>query len=104
VTYFMYQSPSQAERPRSRAEQQEIDRANGELAAAFSQLGHSVATPWRSLRRALRGGQARRLMSARQAPRRGAAARVDGVVPRVAKPDDYAMACSLASFSPDCTR
>ena len=104
VTYFMYQSLSQAERPRSRAEQQEIDRVNAELAAAFAQLGRGVATPWRSLRRTLHGGQGSRLMFARRTARPRPAARVDGVVPCAAEPEDYAMACSLASSSTDCTR
>jgi hypothetical protein len=103
VTYFMYQSLIQAERPKSAAEQRQIDRANGELAAAFAELGHSAAAPWRRLRRTLYRGQRRPLMSAPR-PLRRTDARVDGLVPHVSEPEDYGSICSPASSSPDCTR
>lgn len=51
--YVIYRGLSQAKRPRTDAQQREIDRVNGELAAALAQLGHSAATPWRSVRHAL---------------------------------------------------
>ena len=43
---------SQAERNKTTAEQREIDVRNGELAAALAGLWHSLAAPWRFLRRA----------------------------------------------------
>jgi hypothetical protein len=48
VIYRTYE----AERPKTRAEQREIDRINGEFAAAIAQLSHSFAVPWRAVRRA----------------------------------------------------
>jgi hypothetical protein len=50
VSYRTYE----AERPKTQAEQSEIDRVNGEFAAAIAQLSHSLAAPWRAARRAWR--------------------------------------------------
>jgi hypothetical protein len=47
VIYRTYE----AERPKTQAEQREIDRINGEFAAAIAQLSHSFAVPWRAVRR-----------------------------------------------------
>ena len=46
VIYRTYE----AERPKTQAEQREIDRMNGEVAAAIAQLWHSLAAPWRAVR------------------------------------------------------
>ena len=50
VIYRTYE----AERPKTQAEQREIDRINAEFAAAIAQLSHSLAAPWRAARRAWR--------------------------------------------------
>jgi hypothetical protein len=50
VIYRTYE----AGRPKTQAEQREIDRINGEFAAAIAQLSHSLAAPWRAARRAWR--------------------------------------------------
>jgi hypothetical protein len=46
--YLIYQ----AERPRSRAEQQQVDIANAELVGAVSRRWHALAAPLRALRSA----------------------------------------------------
>lgn len=50
VIYRTYE----AGRPKTQAEQREIDRINGEFAAAIAQLSHSLAAPWRAARQARR--------------------------------------------------
>jgi len=66
ISYLIYQ----AERPRSRAEQREVDMRAGELAAVFWRLG-------RSLRRSVTGRQ-----EARQEDQRPATAAVSCAIPR----------------------
>lgn len=104
MTFFISQTLSQAGRPRTQAEQREIDRANSELVAAFAQLGHSVATPWRSLRQALDGGRRRPARAARREPGRRFDAGVVGLVPHAELPADSVQSGDLASCSPNRTR
>lgn len=66
MSYFIYQS-GQADRTRSAAEQQRIDRVNAELVRTFAELGHGAATPWRSLRQAIHRGR-RPVLADRPAP------------------------------------
>lgn len=104
MTYFIYQSLSQVERPRTQAEQRDIDRANGELVAAFAQLGHSAATPWRSLQRTLNGGRRRSPVSAHHRPRPRTDGRVVGLVPYLGEPEDCGQSRGHGSSSPNGTR
>jgi hypothetical protein len=104
MTFFISQSLSQPGRPITRAEQREIDRVNSELVAAFAELGHSVATPWRSLQHALHVSRRRSAMSVRHEPRRRLDAGAVGPVPCIEHPADSVPSGDLVSCSPNRTR
>jgi hypothetical protein len=78
----------QAERTKSAAEQQEVDRSNAQLAAAISRLWGALAAPWRALALPLRARRA-----ARRRP-------VRVMAPRVSAETSHAIAPGVSAGTP----